>query len=92
MGPLGVTLAAILDEETGNRAPRGASIYRNYLIVRVGQGARTSLTSSSFPRLLTCMLTHPGAQRPGVRANMASRNLAAALLLDRFPATEENVI
>lgn len=93
MGPLGVTLAAIFDEEAGNSVPHGAPIYRNYLVVRGWTGGSD----------LTGFLQLPSA--PHVRARMSRSSEArcgcchgltepqhAELLLDRFHPTEENVI
>lgn len=93
MGPLGVTLAAILDEEAGNSLPHGAPICRNYLIVR-------GWTRGSD---LTRFLQLPSA--PHVRAHTSKSKEArcgrclglteprhAALLLDGSHPAEENVI
>lgn len=93
MGPLGVTLAAVLDEEAGNGAPHEALIYRNYLIVRGWTGGSDltrflQLPSAPHVRAVTsrssearCELCH-GLTEP----------LCAATQLDRFHPTEGNVI
>lgn len=77
MGLLGVTLAAILDEEAGNSMSHGVSIYRNYLIVR---GWTEGLDLAGFCQLPSAhhvhTHTHPGAQRPNVGAAMALQILS----------------
>lgn len=93
MGPLGVTLAAILDEETRNSVPHGAPIYRNYLIVRGWTGGSD----------LTRFLQLPSAPHVHVHTSRSSEPRCAhwhgltepqlaVLLLDRFHPAEENVI
>lgn len=93
MGPLGVTLAAILDEEAGNSVPHGAPIYRNYLIVRGWTGG-SDLTR--FLQLPSAPHVHTHTSRSSearcARWHGLTEPQRAELLLDRFHPTEENVI
>lgn len=84
MEPLGATLAAIFDEEAGNITPPGASICRNYLIVRGWTGGSDLAQFFQLPWAphVRCRRVQYGPTKPQ----------QAVLLLDRACPTEENVI
>lgn len=92
MGPLGVTLAAILDEEAGNSMSHGVSIYRNYLIFR---GWTEGLDLAGLCQLPSARHVHTHASRSSEPRCGCCHGLAdpqcAVLQLDRFYPAEENV-
>lgn len=83
VGPLGVTLAAILDEEAENTAPHGGPIYCNYLIV-VWTGGLDLTRFLRFPMAPHVQELGPGALARCVRRLGLTEPQSAVLLFADF--------